>query len=98
MRKLRNKIENYLKDYKNSILILMYSSGTNKKNKDRNYWKIWKNINLMKKEGIKPIWRCLAKTTQAELQKDLDLIVKGFKVKDQRDKTDLCRKQVQKRI
>jgi len=53
---------------------------------------------LMKKEGIKPIWRCLAKTTQAELQKDLDLIVKGFKVKDQRDKTDLCRKQVQKRI
>lgn len=52
----------------------------------------------MKKEGIKPIWRCLAKTTQAELQKDLDLIVKGFIVRDQLDKTDLYLKQVQRRI
>ena len=52
----------------------------------------------MKKEDIKPIWRCLVKATQAELQKDLGLIVKGFIVRDQLDKIDLCQKQVQRRI
>ena len=50
----------------------------------------------MKKEDIQPIWRCLA--TQAELQKDSGLTVKGFIVKDQLGNTDLCQKQVQKRI
>lgn len=52
----------------------------------------------MKKEDIKPIWRCLVKTTQAELQKDSGLTVKGFIVKDQLGNTDLYQKQVQKRI
>jgi len=52
----------------------------------------------MKKEDIKPIWRCLVKTTQAELQKDSGLIVMAFIAKDLLDNNDQCQKQVQKRI
>lgn len=52
---------------------------------------------MTKKENIKLIWKCLVKTTQVELIKDLDLIVMGFIVRDQLDNIDQCHHQVQRR-
>ena len=37
MKQQKNRIEKFLKDYKNSIISLMYLSGINKRNKDKNY-------------------------------------------------------------